>query len=103
MLDKHGVDSDSRGSFQRLQTQCGAAAQRVRKAGIGQITFHGLRHTHITNLLREGVHTKMASERAGYSSVATTLDQYSHATENLQREATEKVDLAMRKTLEGCH
>ncbi len=75
----------------------------VRKAGIGQITFHGLRHTHITNLLREGVHPKIASERAGHSSVATTLDLYSHATENLQREAAEKVDMAMRKTLEGCN
>jgi integrase len=75
----------------------------VRKAGIGPITFHGLRHTHLTNLLREGVHPKVASERAGHSSVATTLDLYSHATENLQREAAEKVDMAMRKTLEGCN
>lgn len=73
----------------------------VRKAGIGPTTFHGLRHTHLTNLLREGVHPKVASERAGHSSVATTLDLYSHAAENLQREAAEKVDMAMRKTLKG--
>ncbi len=73
----------------------------VRKAGIGSITFHGLRHTHITKLLRLGVHPKIASERAGHSSVATTLDLYRHSTENLQREAAEKVDMAMRKTLEG--
>ena len=73
----------------------------VRKARIRPITFHGLRHTHITNLLREGVHPKVASERAGHSSVATTLDLYSHVTENLQRETAEKVDMAMRKALEG--
>ena len=73
----------------------------VRKAGIGPTTFHGLQHTHLTNLLREGVHPKVASERAGHSSVATTLDLYSHAAENLQREAAEKVDMAMRKTLKG--
>ena len=73
----------------------------VRKARIGPITFHGLRHTHITNLLREGVHPKIASERAGHSSVATTLDLYGHVTENLQRETAEKVDMAMRKALEG--
>lgn len=73
----------------------------VRKASIGKITFHGLRHTHITNLLREGVHPKVAAERAGHSSVAITLDLYSHSTETLQREAAEKVDMAMRKALEG--
>ncbi len=73
----------------------------MRKASIGKITFHGLRHTHLTILLREGIHPKVASERAGHSSVATTLDLYSHVTENLQREAAEKVDMAMRKALEG--
>ena len=73
----------------------------MRKDGIGPITFHGLRHTHLTNLLREGVHPKVASERAGHSSVATTLDLYSHVTENLQREAAEKVDMAMRRALES--
>ncbi len=73
----------------------------VRKASIGKITFHGLRHTHLTILLREGIHPKVASERAGHSSVATTLDLYSHVTENLQREAAEKVDMAMRRALEG--
>ncbi len=73
----------------------------VRKAGIGPITFHGLRHTLLTILWREGVHPKVASERAGHSSVATILDLCSHAAENLQREAAEKVDMAMRNALEG--
>ena len=72
----------------------------VRKAGLGQVTFHGLRHTHITNLLRAGVHPKIASERAGHSSVAVTLDIYSHAVQTLQEDAALKVDMAMRKALE---
>ncbi len=73
----------------------------VRKARIRPITFHGLRHTHITTLFREGVHPMIASERAERSSVATTLDLNSHATETLQQEAAEKVDMAMRRALEG--
>ena len=48
---------------------------------------------------RRVTHPKVASERAGHSSVATTLDLSSHVTENLQREAAEKVDMAMRKAL----
>ncbi len=45
-----------------------------RPAGVRPITFHGLRHTHVTNLLRQGVHPKIACERAGHASIAITLD-----------------------------
>ncbi len=64
----------------------------VSKLDIPQITFHGIRHTHITHLLESGVHPKVASERAGHSSVAVTLDLYSHVSENLQREAASRID-----------
>ena len=57
------------------------------RANVVGVTFHGLRHTHITNLLRANVHPKIASERAGHSSVAITLDVYSHAVPNMQTEA----------------
>ena len=72
----------------------------VKRAGIRPVTFHGLRHTHITNLLREGVHPKIASERAGHSSVATTLDVYSHAVPGLQEDAALRIDAALRTALE---
>jgi integrase len=72
----------------------------VARAGIRPVTFHGLRHTHITNLLREGVHPKIASERAGHASVAITMDVYSHAIPSLQEEAALKIDAALRTVLE---
>jgi integrase len=55
-----------------------------------------LRHSHITHLLKAGVHPKIASERAGHSSVAITMDVYSHAVPDMQREAAEKIDEMMR-------
>jgi len=60
------------------------------------VTLHGLRHTHITHLLKAGVHPKIASERAGHSSVAITMDVYSHAVPDMQREAAEKIDEMMQ-------
>jgi integrase len=76
-------------------------AKLVNQAGVRRISFHGLRHTHATDLLRAGVHPKIASERLGHSSVATTLDIYSHALPGLQEEAAQRIDAALRKVLSG--
>jgi integrase len=46
------------------------------KADIPPITFHGLRHSHATQLLQAGVHPKVAQERLGHSTIATTMDLY---------------------------
>lgn len=59
----------------------------IRESGVTNIRFHDLRHTHITHLLESGVHLKVASERAGHSSVSITGDIYSHVTSPVQSEA----------------
>lgn len=46
------------------------------KHGLKHVTFHGLRHTHATLLVEEGVNTKTVSERLGHSSMETTLRIY---------------------------
>ena len=50
----------------------------LKKAGLPNIRFHDLRHTCATLLLTKGVHPKIVSEMLGHSSVAITLDVYSH-------------------------
>jgi integrase len=40
--------------------------------------FHNLRHTCATLLLTKCVHPKIVSEMLGHSSIAITLDTYSH-------------------------
>jgi len=60
------------------------------------IRFHDLRHTHATQLLLAGVHPRVAQERLGHSTVALTLDLYSHVTANMQEDAAQKIDLAFR-------
>ena len=77
-----------------------AVTRLVKQAGVRPITLHGLRHSHITSLLRAGVNAKVVSERAGHASVAITLGLYAHALPDMQAEAAAKVDAALRSALE---
>ena len=53
------------------------------------VRFHDLRHTAVTLLLGGGVHPKIAAEMLGHTTVAITLNRYSHVTETMQREAAQ--------------
>ncbi|MEW6545421.1 MAG: tyrosine-type recombinase/integrase [Bacillota bacterium] len=61
-------------------------------AGVPVLRFHDLRHSHATVLLRQGVHPKVVSERLGHSSVALTLDVYSHVLPDTQKEAARAME-----------
>ena len=54
--------------------------------------FYDLRHSAATILLVAGVRPKVVQERLGHSTVAMTLDVYSHVLPSMQREAAEKID-----------
>ena len=73
----------------------GAVSKRFREAVIDadlpRIRLHDLRHTHATLALQAGIHPKIVSERLGHSTVAFTLDVYSHALPTLQRDAAERL------------
>ena len=60
--------------------------------GLYGVRFHDLRHTHATLMLQQGIHPKIVSERLGHSSVAITLDTYSHILPGLQEAAARKFD-----------
>lgn len=70
----------------------------IRKAGVPDISFHGLRHTHATLLLRQGVHPKIVAERLGHANVNITLNRYSHVLPDLQSEAVKAIE---KVTLDG--
>lgn len=66
-------------------------AALVKKAKVPVITLHGLRHTHATLALAAGIHPKVVSERLGHSTVAMTLDVYSHAIPSMEEEAASRI------------
>jgi integrase len=72
----------------------------LRSQKLQRIRLHDLRHTHATLLLKGGVHPKIAQERLGHSSIAITLDLYSHVLPGMQREAANMLDQAMRAALD---
>lgn len=67
------------------------------RAGVPRIRFHDLRHTAATLLLGRGVHPKIVSEMLGHSTIAITLDTYSHVTPTMQREAAAAMDAVLAR------
>ncbi len=63
----------------------------VKRAGLNA-RFHDLRHTYASLMLAAGVHPKIVSEALGHSTVAITLDIYSHVTPGLQEAAAKQLD-----------
>ena len=70
-----------------------AFSKLIKKAGLSDLTIHGLRHTHATMLLKAGINPKVVSERLGHASVATTIDFYSHVLPDIQDQAALAIDL----------
>ena len=68
----------------------------VIKAKVTPITLHGLRHTHISHLLMDGVHVKVVSERAGHANVNITLNTYAAYIPNMQADAAVRVNAWLR-------
>lgn len=48
-----------------------------------------------------GVHPKVAQERLGHSTITTTMDLYSHVTDNMQADAAQRLDAAFRAAETG--
>ncbi|ERI92151.1 site-specific recombinase, phage integrase family [Clostridiales bacterium oral taxon 876 str. F0540] len=70
-----------------------------KELNIPKIRFHDLRHTHATLLLKVGANIKAVSERLGHTSVAMTLNTYSHLLPDMQKDAVRKLgSLLFNKT-----
>lgn len=65
--------------------------KHVRNTAVPRIRLHDLRHTHATLALAAGIHPKVVSERLGHSTVAFTMDVYSHAIPSMEAEAAETI------------
>ena len=62
----------------------------LKQCHIGEgFTFHGLRHTHATLLLQQGVNPKIVQERLGHSSIKVTMDVCSHVLPDMQKQAVD--------------
>lgn len=76
--NRHQVPGDSalNRDLSRIETELGISSP---------ITFHGLRHTHVSYLLSKGVDIAYISRRLGHSDVTITLRVYQHLLSDFEK------------------
>ena len=67
------------------------------RAQCKRVRFHDLRHTFATTALEHGMDIKTLSAIIGHVSSATTLDIYSHVTDEMQANAANKIEKRFAK------
>ena len=70
-------------------------------AGFADFTLHGLRHTHATQLLLEGVPLHSVAQRLGHSTPVITMTTYAHVLQRAEDRAAEVAGDFMREALTG--
>ena len=56
------------------------------------LTFHGLRHCHVSQLIAANVNIKTIQRRVGHSNIKTTLDTYGHLLPGMDEAAAEAIE-----------
>ena len=64
----------------------------IKKYGLKDITFHGLRHTSVSLQIASGIQMQIISKRAGHSNVAITHSIYSHFFESEFKEVANRMN-----------
>ncbi|WP_421924960.1 tyrosine-type recombinase/integrase [Lysinibacillus capsici] len=64
----------------------------LKKYNLKPITTHGLRHTHCSLLFEAGANIKEVQDRLGHSDIKTTMDIYTHLTQEAKSETIRKFD-----------
>jgi len=67
----------------------------AKKEGLSGVRLHDLRHFYASELLRANVHPKVVSDQLGHSSVAFTMDTYSHLLPSMGKAAAEAIEASL--------
>ncbi|NRD80342.1 site-specific integrase [Bacillus sp. BRMEA1] len=74
-----------------------ALKKLCKKSSVSEITLHGLRHTHASMLLYQGINVKYVSRRLGHGDIVTTLQTYSHILDEMEQKESRHVDETMHQ------
>ena len=77
----------------RVQGEIDRIVKRIRKDGIDfpHITSHTFRHTFATRAIEAGMHPQVLKAILGHSSLAMTMDLYSHVLPDTKAEEMQKI------------
>lgn len=83
------------GEHLREVTVSRAFKSLLKEASLPDIRFHDLRHTCATLLFSEGAYPKVVQEMLGHSSVAITMDRYTHWIPSMGEQAAKMLEAAL--------
>ena len=95
LKDNDLVFSKMDGSPIRPDTISRAWSDLAKKCGISASRLHDARHSHASIMLKAEIHPRIVQERLGHSTIAITLDTYSHVSPGLQEAAAKRFDDAL--------
>jgi integrase len=70
----------------------------LERAGLARRRFHDLRHSFASLLLAQGASPRVVMEMLGHSSIALTMNTYSHVSGALQEDAALRLDELLRRS-----
>lgn len=97
--DKNIIFSTRTGNFIHPRDVSKRFHRILEKAGLERKRFHDLRHTFASILLNEGESVKMIQELLGHSTITTTLDIYSHISEESKIKSIDKLTNKINKII----
>jgi integrase len=68
----------------------------VKTRKLPKVSFHGLRHSHVSALIASGIDPVTVSRRIGHASVSTTLNIYAHQFAKTDARAADAIEAALK-------
>ena len=93
-MDTHG--SFGHCGYRPLVLRNRSVKPLLERAGLSDIRFHDLRYTCAALHLSRNVNLKIVCEMLGHSSIAITLDTYSHVLPTLQENAIRTLEATLK-------
>jgi integrase len=81
----------------RTEAVSAAFSKLIKRGGFPHVRFHDLRHSFATEMLKANTPPKITSEALGHSSVAFTMDVYSHVLPTMGDVAAEAIQKAYER------
>ena len=75
----------------------GLQATTAERVGVRVIRLHDAKHTHVSLMLKQGIHPKIVQERLGHASIQMTIDTYNHVAPGIQEATAKRFDEAFEK------
>lgn len=79
------------GYYRKPDSVSSSFRDMTKAAEVRPLGFHALRHSHATILANRGFNAKIIQERLGHSTIAITMDIYSHVLPTTQQEAADSI------------